>query len=71
MVEIHIEDNGNGIDEEVRKKIFQPFYTTKPPGLGNTGLGLSISYDIIITQHRGQLDIETEPGKYTKFTIKL
>jgi len=66
---IQIQDNGAGIPEEVRSKIFQPFFTTKPTGQG-TGLGLSISYDIITKGHGGQLSVETEPGR-TVFTIQL
>jgi signal transduction histidine kinase len=70
-IEIKIRDNGPGIPQEIREKIFNPFFTTKPTGEGNTGLGLSISYDIIVKQHSGNLVVETEPGKYTEFTIKL
>src|SRR6266404_1998407 len=60
-VEIRIRDNGTGIPEEVRDKIFNPFFTTKPTGEG-TGLGLSMSYDIVVKQHGGSIDVETEPG---------
>ena len=67
---IEIEDNGPGIPEQVRKRIFEPFYTTKPVGVG-TGLGLSVSYFIITQNHDGQLSVESEPGKGTKFIIKL
>lgn len=69
QVIIQIQDNGGGIPEEVRDKIFQPFFTTKPTGQG-TGLGLSISYDIITKGHGGQLSVDTEPGR-TVFTIQL
>jgi signal transduction histidine kinase len=69
-VEIRIRDNGGGIPPEVREKIFNPFFTTKPPGEG-TGLGLSMSYDIIVKQHGGTIDVETEPGAFTEFIILL
>jgi len=68
-VEIRVSDNGNGIPEEVRNKIFQPFFTTKPTGKG-TGLGLSLSYDII-KAHQGELKVETKTGEGTAFTIEL
>ena len=70
-VEIRIHDNGPGIPREVRDKIFNPFFTTKPTGEGNTGLGLSISYDIVVQQHHGKLEVESKPGMYTKFIISL
>ncbi len=69
-IEIRIRDNGNGIPQDVREKIFNPFFTTKPTGQG-TGLGLSISYDIIVQQHRGEIKLETEAGKFTEFIIQL
>jgi signal transduction histidine kinase len=69
-VEIRIRDNGTGIPEEVKEKIFNPFFTTKPPGEG-TGLGLSMSHDIIVKQHGGSIDVETEPGLFTEFKIVL
>jgi signal transduction histidine kinase len=69
-VEIRIRDNGTGIPPEVREKIFNPFFTTKPAGEG-TGLGLSMSHDIIVKQHGGTIDVETEPGVFTEFTITL
>jgi signal transduction histidine kinase len=69
-VEIRIRDNGAGIPEEVKEKIFNPFFTTKPAGEG-TGLGLSICHDIIVKQHGGSIDVETEPGAFTEFTITL
>lgn len=69
-VEIRICDNGNGIPEEIRDKMFTPFFTTKPAGLG-TGLGLSISYDIIVHAHSGELYFESEEGEYTEFVIRL
>ncbi|RYF63451.1 MAG: HAMP domain-containing histidine kinase, partial [Cytophagaceae bacterium] len=67
---VTIRDNGTGIPESVKAKIFQPFFTTKPAGQG-TGLGLSISYDIITKGHGGVLTIDSEEGQFTKFTIKL
>lgn len=69
-VEIRIRDNGIGITDEVREKIFNPFFTTKPAGEG-TGLGLSISHDIIVKQHGGRLDVSSVPGSYTEFVIIL
>ena len=69
-VEIRIRDNGTGIPPNVREKMFNPFFTTKPAGEG-TGLGLSMSHDIVVKQHGGRIDIETEPGQYTEFTIVL
>ncbi|MDZ7364504.1 MAG: ATP-binding protein [candidate division KSB1 bacterium] len=70
QIEIRIRDNGNGIPKDIREKIFNPFFTTKPTGQG-TGLGLSISYDIIVQQHRGEIRVETEEGKFTEFVVKL
>ena len=69
-VEIRIRDNGTGIPPEVKDKMFNPFFTTKPAGEG-TGLGLSMSYDIVVKQHRGTIGVETEPGRFTEFTIVL
>ena len=69
-VEIKIRDNGTGIPPEVKEKMFNPFFTTKPAGDG-TGLGLSISHDIIVKQHGGSIEVDTEPGKYTEFRIIL
>jgi len=69
-IEIRIRDNGSGITPEVLDKIFNPFFTTKPPAEG-TGLGLSISQEVIVQQHRGELKVETEVGDYTEFIIIL
>ncbi len=69
-VEIRIRDNGTGISAEVKEKMFNPFFTTKPAGEG-TGLGLSMSHDIIVKQHGGTIDVETEPGHFTEFRIVL
>ena len=69
-VEIRIHDNGTGIPSDVREKMFNPFFTTKPSGEG-TGLGLSMSHDIIVKQHGGSVDVETEPGLFTEFRIVL
>ncbi len=68
-IEIRVSDNGNGIPQQNLEKIFQPFFTTKPPGQG-TGLGLSLSYDIV-KAHGGELKVETTEGEGTKFTILL
>jgi signal transduction histidine kinase len=69
-VEIRIRDNGTGIPTEVKDKIFNPFFTTKPAGEG-TGLGLSMSHDIIVKQHGGTIDVDTAPGVFTEFKIVL
>ena len=69
-IEIRVMDNGPGIPEEIREKIFQPFFTTKPTGQG-TGLGLSLSYDIITKGHGGSIEVNTSSGMGTEFTIKL
>ena len=69
-IEVKVRDNGTGIPPEIRDKLFQPFFTTKPTGEG-TGLGLSISYDIVTQQHGGSITVESEPGAYTAFTIRL
>jgi GAF domain-containing protein len=69
-VEIRIRDNGTGIPPEVREKMFNPFFTTKPAGEG-TGLGLSISHDIIVKQHSGIIEVDTEAGAFTEFRIIL
>ena len=69
-VEIRIRDNGTGIPPEVKAKMFNPFFTTKPAGEG-TGLGLSLSHDIIVKQHAGTIAVDTEPGKFTEFKIVL
>jgi signal transduction histidine kinase len=69
-VEIRIRDNGTGIPPEVKEKMFNPFFTTKPAGEG-TGLGLSISHDIIVKQHAGSIVVDTEPNQFTEFKIVL
>ena len=69
-IEIGIKDNGSGIPDDIKDKIFQPFFTTKPTGSG-TGLGLSMSYDIITKGHGGELKVESKEGEYTEFTIVL
>ena len=69
-VEITIRDNGIGIPPEVRAKMFNPFFTTKPPGEG-TGLGLSLSYDIVVKQHGGSIEVDTQPGEFTEFKVIL
>lgn len=69
-VEVRIRDNGTGIPPGVVDKIFNPFFTTKPPGEG-TGLGLSMSYDIIVQGHKGEMRVDTAPGEYTEFIIVL
>src|SRR5215472_7093156 len=69
-VEVRVRDNGTGIPADIRDKLFQPFFTTKPTGEG-TGLGLSISYDIVTQQHGGTIEVASEEGAYTEFTIRL
>jgi signal transduction histidine kinase len=69
-IEIRIRDNGMGIVPEVKEKIFNPFFTTKPAGEG-TGLGLSMSHDIVVKQHGGTIDVDTAPGIFTEFIITL
>ena len=69
-VEVRVRDNGAGIPPEIREKLFQPFFTTKPAGEG-TGLGLSISWDIVTQQHGGAIEVDSEPNSYTEFTIRL
>ncbi|MET0102547.1 MAG: ATP-binding protein [Sedimenticola sp.] len=67
---IQVEDNGPGMDKEICNRVFEPFYTTKPPGQG-TGLGLSVSYYIVHDEHKGDMQVESTPGTGTRFTIKL
>ena len=69
-LEISIRDNGIGIPPDVKEKIFNPFFTTKPAGEG-TGLGLSISHDIIVKQHGGSIEVETRPGEFTEIRVIL
>jgi signal transduction histidine kinase len=69
-VEIRIRDNGTGIAPDVKEKIFNPFFTTKPAGEG-TGLGLSLSHDIVVKQHGGSIEVDTTPGEFTEFRVIL
>jgi signal transduction histidine kinase len=69
-VEVQVRDNGVGIAPEIKDKLFQPFFTTKPTGEG-TGLGLSISYDIVTQQHGGTITVDSEVGDFTEFTVRL
>jgi two-component system, NtrC family, sensor kinase len=69
-VEIRVRDNGTGIPAEIRDKLFQPFFTTKPTGEG-TGLGLSITYDIVTKQHGGTITVDSEVNEYTEFVVTL
>ncbi len=67
-LEVRIRDNGNGISPEIRDRLFQPFFTTKPAGAG-TGLGLSISRDIVVQEHQGTIEVDSEVGQYSEFII--
>src|SRR5262245_40864862 len=69
-VEIRVRDNGTGIPSEVKEKMFNPFFTTKPAGEG-TGLGLSICHDIIVKQHGGSIEVDTQPGEFTEIRVTL
>ena len=69
-VEISIRDNGTGMTPDVKEKMFNPFFTTKPTGEG-TGLGLSISHDVIVKQHAGTIEVDTQPGEFTEIRIVL
>jgi two-component system NtrC family sensor kinase len=69
-VEIRIRDNGTGIQPEVKEKMFNPFFTTKPAGEG-TGLGLSICHDIVVKQHGGSIEVDTKPGEFTEIRVTL
>jgi len=69
-VEIRVRDNGTGIPPEIRDKLFQPFFTTKPTGEG-TGLGLSISWDIVTQQHGGTITVDSSEGAFTEFVVRL
>jgi two-component system NtrC family sensor kinase len=69
-VEIRVRDNGTGIAPEIKDKLFQPFFTTKPTGEG-TGLGRSISYDVVTQQHGGTIEVDSRVGEFTEFTIRL
>jgi signal transduction histidine kinase len=67
---VSVRDNGNGIPDAIKDKIMQPFFTTKPTGEG-TGLGLSLSYDIIVKGHGGKIDVKSDVGSATEFTLLL
>jgi signal transduction histidine kinase len=69
-VEIRVRDNGIGIPPEIKDRLFQPFFTTKPTGQG-TGLGLSLGYDIITQQHGGSITVDSAVGEYSEFTVRL
>lgn len=70
MLEVTVKDNGTGIPDDIKEKIMQPFFTTKPTGEG-TGLGLSLSYDIVVKGHNGKIDVKSKEGEFTEFKISL
>jgi len=70
LLEIIVKDNGTGIPDDIKEKILQPFFTTKPTGEG-TGLGLSLSYDIVVKAHSGKIDVKSKPGEGSEFKISL
>ena len=70
LICLQIEDNGTGMPDAVKEQIFKPFYTTKPAGEG-TGLGLSITRTIIEEKHKGTIQVDSEEGKFTRFTIRI
>ena len=70
LLEIRVEDNGAGMSESIKAKIFQPFFTTKPTGEG-TGLGLSLAYDIVTKGHGGTLEVVSTEGVGTEFYYSL
>ena len=67
---LRVADNGPGMDEATRRRVFEPFFTTRSPGSG-TGLGLSVAYFVITGRHGGKMDVESAPGRGTVFTIRL
>ena len=69
-IEVRVRDNGIGISADIKDKLFQPFFTTKPTGEG-TGLGLSITYDIVTKQHGGTITVESEVNEFTEFLVAL
>jgi signal transduction histidine kinase len=69
-IEARIRDNGDGIPRDIRDRIFNPFFTTKPAGSG-TGLGLSMTYDIVVRQHKGEIQVESELGAFTEFILTV
>jgi signal transduction histidine kinase len=69
-VEIRVRDNGTGVPDDIRDKLFQPFFTTKPTGEG-TGLGLSITYDIVTKAHGGSISVDSAVGEFTEFVVML
>ncbi|HEY1451835.1 MAG TPA: ATP-binding protein [Roseiarcus sp.] len=69
-VEVRVRDNGRGVPAEIRDRLFQPFFTTKPTGEG-TGLGLSISYEIVTKEHGGTIEVTSDVGEFTEFIVRL
>ncbi len=70
LIEVKVWDNGTGIPKDIKNRILEPFFTTKPPGEG-TGLGLSLSYDILVKGHGGKITVDSKEGEYSEFTISI
>jgi len=70
QVRVEVADNGPGMTDDVSRRVFEPFFTTKPVGIG-TGLGLSVAYFIVTEQHHGSIEVETAPGRGSRFIIRL
>ncbi|MGB0929979.1 MAG: sensor histidine kinase, partial [Chitinophagales bacterium] len=70
MIVIKVKDNGLGIPSDIKEQIFNPFFTTKPAGIG-TGLGLSLTYDIVVQIHQGKLSVNSKDGEFTEFVMEL
>jgi signal transduction histidine kinase len=69
-VEVQVRDDGAGIPQEIMDKLFQPYFTAKPTG-ESAGLGLSISYELVTSQHRGAITVDSRLDEFTKFTVRL
>jgi signal transduction histidine kinase len=67
---IEVEDNGPGMSDDVRKRVFEPMFSTKAPGEG-TGLGLAVAYFIVVNSYKGEILVESEPGRGTRFIVRF